>query len=234
MHTDGLMRTQQIARIVLLSVCLVACSLLLRRATTYELIPIRTPLAVFPMQLARWQGAHAEDFSQDVLDVLGVDDYLNRVYRTDAAPVLGLYVGYYQSQRQGDTMHSPMNCLPGSGWSPVKSGRTTIALDATAADARRPAGPPAIEVNRYVVQKSGDSMLVLYWYQSHGRVVASEYWGKLYMVLDAIRMNRTDAALVRVVVPMAGPDAASEEAAEQAGAAFVRSMMPHLANHLPA
>ena len=148
---------------------------------------------------------------------------------------LGFYVGYYESQRQGDTMHSPMNCLPGSGWAPIKSGRATIPLDRASdvTGATRPGYPSAIEINRYVVQKSGESMLVLYWYQSHGRVVASEYWGKLYMVLDAMRMNRTDAALVRVVIPMAGPDSASEAQAEQLGSAFVRSMMPRLAQHLP-
>lgn len=229
------MQTQQVTRVALLSACLVACAMFLWRATTYEPVPIRVPLAAFPMQLSRWQGAYGEQFSKDVLAVLGVDDYLNRVYRADGGPALGLYVGYYQSQRQGDTMHSPMNCLPGSGWAPVKSGRTIVALDtAPRASLTGQSGyPSTVEINRYVVQKSGDNMLVLYWYQSHGRVVASEYWGKLYMVLDAIRMNRTDAALVRVVVPMATPDSASEQTAEQAGTAFVRAIMPRLVHHLP-
>ena len=63
-----------------------------------------------------------------------------------------------------------------------------------------------------MIQKGLDRQLVLYWYQSHGRVVASEYWGKFYLVRDAVRMNRTDAALVRVIVPMAPNDDNAEAA----------------------
>jgi EpsI family protein len=121
-------------------------------------------------------------------------------------------------------MHSPLNCLPGSGWQPLSSGRQTIQI----------AGAAPIEVNRYLIQKGGESMLVLYWYQSHGRVIASEYWGKYYMVADAIRMNRTDAALVRVIVPIGGTKAAGEHQAEATGVEFVRALFPLLARHLPA
>jgi EpsI family protein len=126
------------------------------------------------------------------------------------------------SQREGDTMHSPMNCLPGSGWQPVQSGHITVLTE----------GGPR-EINRYIVEKSGEELLVLYWYQSHGRVVASEYWGKIYMVLDAVRLNRTDAALVRVVVPISHLDPAGEKTAETLGTGFVRAMFPLLDRHVP-
>jgi EpsI family protein len=145
---------------------------------------------------------------------------------------LGLYIGYYQSQREGDSMHSPLNCLPGAGWLPVSSGRLAIPVQAPADSASAAAG--TIEVNRYVVQKGGETMLVLYWYQSHGRVIASEYWGKIYMVLDAIRTNRTDAALVRVIVPMGSSGASSEQQAERLGSDFVKTIFPLLGQHLPA
>lgn len=101
---------------------------------------------------------------------------------------------------------------------PVESGRTVIP------DA---AGAP-IEVNRYVIQKGLEKQVVLYWYQSHGRVIASEYWAKVYLV-DAIRMNRTDGALVRVISPAVD----SEQAAEQRSIDFVRALIPHLNRHLP-
>jgi EpsI family protein len=89
----------------------------------------------------------------------------------------------------------------------------------------------AIEINRVVIQKGFERQLVLYWYQGHGRVIASEYSGKIFMVLDAIRTNRTDAALVRVVAPVAAGQ--SEEVAEQRAVQFVQTLFPRLADYLP-
>jgi EpsI family protein len=230
------MITNPMMRALVLSGCLLASSVYLAGATNYEQIPIRVPLAELPMRLAPWEGARAEDLDKQVLAVLGVDDYINRVYRAGAGGVLGLYIGYYKSQREGDSMHSPLNCLPGAGWLPVRSGRLAIPVQATASPAgsSQTVSPSTIEVNRYLVQKGGDTMLVLYWYQSHGRVIASEYWGKIYTVLDAIRINRTDAALVRVIVPVLNTDGSSEKEAERTGSEFVRTIFPLLGQHLPA
>jgi EpsI family protein len=230
------MITNQTIRALVLSGCLLASAAYLSGATRYEQTPIRVPLAELPMQLAPWQGARAEDIEKDVLAVLGVDDYINRVYRAGSSEAVGLYIGYYKSQREGESMHSPLNCLPGSGWLPVSTGRIAIPVQtsANAAGAGEPSHPSTIEVNRYLVQKGGETMLVLYWYQSHGRVVASEYWGKIYMVLDAIRLNRTDAALVRVIVPVGNTDSTSEKQAERIGTEFVRTIFPLLGQHLPA
>ena len=127
--------------------------------------------------------------------------------------------GYWRSQRQGDTMHSPQNCLPGAGWEPVKQSLLTIA------DPRNPSDH--ITVNRYLIQKGLTRQLVLYWYQGRGRIVGSEYWSKIYLVVDAARRNRTDAAIVRVVVPVPGPTANDEAAAEQDAIDFVNAFMPH-------
>jgi EpsI family protein len=139
-----------------------------------------------------------------------------------------LYIGYYESQRQGDTMHSPLNCLPGAGWSPVQNDHLSInvpvSLGTTTGARER-----SIEVNRYIIEKGVDRQVVLYWYQSHGRVVASEYWGKIYMVVDAIRINRTDGALVRVVAPIV----TSQEDAELDAVDFVRVLFPSLERYLP-
>jgi EpsI family protein len=158
-----------------------------------------------------------------VLAVLGVDDYINRSYIHPETGVIGLYVGYYGSQRSGDTIHSPLNCLPGSGWNPAKRGVLEVAL-----------GPESrIQINRIVIVKGIEKQVVLYWYQSHGRVVASEYWGKIYTVLDALRTNRTDAALVRLIAPVAGQDAAAESASQELAAAFVKALYPLLGDFLP-
>jgi EpsI family protein len=209
---------------VILTGCLIAGAVLLARANESERVPLREPFSTLPFQFQGWQGVRAPDLEPDVLAVLSVDEYVNRVYRAGTGMPLGLYIGYYESQRQGESMHSPLNCLPGSGWQPISSGRQMVPIP----------GAAPIEVNRYLVQKNGESMLVLYWYQSHGRVIASEYWGKYYMVADAIRRNQTDAALVRVVVPINSKEAAAERKAEQAGSEFVGALFPLLARHLPA
>src|SRR5262249_26458845 len=142
---------------------------------------------------------------------------------------LGLYAGFYRSQREGSTIHSPLNCLPGAGWSAVAHER----VDVDVPSYRGGDATGRIRVNRYVVQKGLDRQLVLYWYQMHGRVIASEYWGKFYLVADAIRLNRTDAALVRITVPFDPSEGPAERAAERAGTAFVSAIFPLLERSLP-
>ncbi len=216
--------TATLPRALVLTLCLVASAVTIGRASKSEPVPPRSPLGQLPMAFGGFAGGRAVDLDPAVLQVLGVDDHINRVYRPDGTRIpIGLYVGYYMTQRQGDTMHSPMNCLPGSGWQPVASGRMQIAI-----------GSQPVEVNRYLVEKGGERMLVLYWYQSHGRVVASEYWGKIYMVLDAMRLNRTDAALVRVVIPVSHFEADGEQTAETLGVRFVRGLFPLLEHYIPA
>ena len=137
-------------------------------------------------------------------------------------------MGYYGTQRQGASIHSPLNCLPGAGWIPVEQGRLALNV------ASSPNGPRrTIEVNRVVIEKGLDRQLVLYWYQSHDRVIASEYWGKIYTVVDAIRLNRTDAALVRVIAPIKSRDPGALEAAEPAASGFVEALFPQLGKYLP-
>ena len=96
------------------------------RASKSEAVPPRESLATFPMDIAEWRGQPAERFDQQILAVLGVDEYVSRVYTAPTNVSVGLYIGYYKSQREGDTMHSPLNCLPGAGWQPVKQERVTI------------------------------------------------------------------------------------------------------------
>jgi exosortase D (VPLPA-CTERM-specific) len=221
-------------RAIIVALVLVLGAVAIGRASKSEAPPPRESLATFPMDLAEWRGQSADRFDQQILAVLGVDEYVNRIYTAPTNVTVGLYLGYYQSQREGDTMHSPLNCLPGAGWQPVKQERVTIPV-ATRIDAAtgQPTGQRQIVVNRFIIQRGLDKQVVIYWYQSHGRVVASEYWGKIYTVVDAIRLNRTDAAMVRVICPVSGTDAAAEERAEQAATAFTRAMFPMLGRYLP-
>ncbi len=190
-----------------------------------EAVVPREPLAALPLALGEWTGHEAPPLADDVLTQLGVDDYVNREYMKGATIPVGLYVGYYASQRQGDTIHSPLNCLPGAGWEPVSEGELAIAnADGAGRD---------IIVNRYIVQKGLDRQLVLYWYQSHGRVVANEYWSRAFLINDAIRMNRTDGSLVRVIAPIPVNATDGGAAAERLAEEFVRVLFPQLPSYLP-
>jgi EpsI family protein len=212
-------------RILILCVVFLATAALLARAVKTEPVPVREPLDRLPVRIGNWEGQQQPDMDARVMRVLGVDDYVDRIYRGSGASYIGLYVGYYRSQREGDTMHSPLNCLPGAGWNPAQRGILEISVGD---ETRR-----QILVNRIVIQKGLSRQLVLYWYQSHGRVVASEYWGKIYTVLDAIRTNRTDAALVRIMCPIADMEAEADKAAETEAVAFVKLLFPLLERHLP-
>jgi EpsI family protein len=176
------------------------------------------PLKNFPLQLGDWQGREVP-IDADILKVAAVDDYLNRMYQDAEGRPLGLYVGYYNSQRTGDAIHSPKNCLPGSGWQPVSAEHVNITL---------PNGEVA-PVNLYIIEKGLDRQLVLYWYQSHGRIIASEYWAKYYMVRDAIRINRTDSALVRIVIPFKQ----DRQETERLATSFAEGMLRPLKSFIP-
>jgi EpsI family protein len=213
-------------RILLLTLFFLAGSAYIARASRTEPTPPREPLAQLNRQIGTWRGRDF-DIEERVLRVLGVDDYLNRSYSSPDSLAF-LYVGYYQSQRQGSTMHSPMNCLPGAGWNPVTRSHMQIAVSPEP-------GAPAqtIEVNRIVIEKGLERQMALYWYQAHGRVIASEYWGKIYTVLDAMHLNRTDGSLVRIITPIPASGADAEKAAENVAVKFVQSIFPLLSRHLP-
>jgi EpsI family protein len=214
-------------RALVLFVCFLVSAGIVARADRAEPIPIRQTLNGFPMTIGAWHGVQEPAFSKDILAVLGVDDYLTRAYFTPDRSGVGLYIGYYQSQRQGDTMHSPLNCLPGAGWEPLSKSDLRLAV------ADSPGGPSRdIEINRYLIQKGLDKQLVLYWYQAHNRVVASEYLGKFYLIADAMRMNRTDGSLVRVISPITTEEN-GEASAEKTAVGFVKTMFPLLSSYLP-
>jgi EpsI family protein len=213
-------------RIIVVSVLLAIAAIAVARAERQEETPLRSPFDAFPMQLGDWRGAARPPLAQNVLDVLGLDDYMVRLYRRGNKEYADLYVGYWKSQRQGDTMHSPQNCMPGAGWLPVSQTLMTLPDP-------RDANAPPLSVNRYLIEKGLDRQLVLYWYQGRGRVIGGEYTSKFYLMWDAAWRNRTDAAIVRIVVPLDGKSKAAEDSAEQAAVAFVNALVPALSNFLP-
>ena len=173
----------------------------------------RKELKNFPDQIGEWRQGRPDQILDDAtLAVLRASDYLLRDYRRDDGQMANFYVGYYASQREGASYHSPLNCLPGSGWTLSQPGKAMIPL---------PDGS-SFAANKYVIENGEYRSLMIYWYQGRGRTVASEYWGKIYTVIDSVRLRRSDGAMVRVTVPLgksedvalaAATDLASETAA---------------------
>lgn len=164
----------------------------------------RKDLKDFPQSIGTWQKTgNDQTLDGETLKVLRASDYLLRDFRKPDGQVANLYVGYYATQRTGATYHSPLNCLPGSGWSLSEPGKATIALsDGT-----------SFVANKYVIQNGEYKSLMIYWYQGRGRNVASEYWGKIYTVLDSVRLRRSDGAMVRVTVPIGDSEAKAQQTA---------------------
>jgi EpsI family protein len=180
----------------------------------------RKELKDFPQSIGAWQKTGNDQILDDeTLKVLRASDYLLRDFRLADGRVANLYVGYYASQRTGATYHSPLNCLPGSGWTLSEPGKVTIAL---------PDGSSFV-ANKYVIQNGDYKSMMIYWYQGRGRNVASEYWGKVYTVFDSVRLRRSDGAMVRVTVPIG----ASEAAAEQTAVEFASSASKVLPEYVP-
>jgi EpsI family protein len=199
-------------------VLLVVARLFSAHVSSAETVVPRQPLSTLPLTIGQWQGHEAPPLADDVLAQLGVDDYINREYITASSVPVGVYIGYYASQRQGDTIHSPQNCLPGAGWRPVESGVATLETEGR-----------AIRVNQFVIQKGLDRQLVYYWYQGRGRVVANEYRNKALLMFDAARLHRTNGGLVRLITPIG----TSADTAKTALSSFAVLLFPHLDRHLP-
>jgi len=190
--------------------------------TAAPITPPRQSLAGFPQSLGGWEMVAESSMSGRLEGVLAADDYIIRDYRNPAGRSAGLFVAYYKVMHAGEGPHSPRNCLPGSGWAPIASGRVEVGRDA--------AGHPLV-ANRYVVEKDGQRELILYWFQARGRVIASEYWGLLCNVWDALRSRRRDEALVRVTVPMGrGGD---EGMALRAALDLAHQTLPQLGKFVP-
>lgn len=181
----------------------------------------RRELREVPAEVGAWRQVGADQrFDAETESVLRADDYLSRNYRLPDGRAASFYVGYYLTQRTGATYHSPLNCLPGSGWEMKEPGSVTI----TPAN-----GAPSFEANRYIVQNGDDKQLLVYWYQGRGRKVQSEYWGKIYTVIDSIRRRRSDGAMVRVLMPVGK----SEEDALQAATDLAAQISPVLSEFIP-
>lgn len=188
-----------------------------------EKVPSHRQLEDFAIPGDRWALVQNVPIDSETLEVLKADDLTSRIYEDrSTGQSATLFVAYFETQRTGKAPHSPKNCLPGSGWVQTQSG--TIAIPV-------PGQADPIHVNQYIVSRGQNQSIVLYWYQSRSRIIASEYSAKVYTVLDSIRYNRSDTALVRVVVNVTGGDV---QRASDTAVSFVQQFFKPLKDFLPA
>jgi exosortase D (VPLPA-CTERM-specific) len=186
-----------------------------------EILPERARFATFPTTVADWRG-RSSSLEPQVEHALGLTDYVLSDYSKADGRAVNLYVAYYASQRKGQSPHSPSVCIPGNGWQINKFERTVMTGDD---------GIP-LPYNRVVIEKDSRKQLVYYWFEQRGRRIENEWWSKWYLLKDAILMNRTDGALVRLTTPIYSGE--EESAADKRLQEFARSITPRLANYLPA
>jgi EpsI family protein len=208
---------------IALTLALLAEGILYYSAFGSEMTPENKPLAFFTQDIGGWHMLQEGHVDKETMEVLRADDTLTRTYGKAAYPApAGFFVAYFKSQRSGQAPHSPKNCLPGSGWEPLKEGTIDVPV---------PVEPHSIQVNRYLVARGENASVVLYWYQTRKRVIANDYMAKIWLVLDSVRYHRSDTAIVRVVVQVVnGNDAQATET----GLDFVKDMFPLLQAYLPA
>jgi len=202
------------------AIVLAAGILLVQASARQRPMPLRRPLAdVIPLAIGGYAGSELE-IPEPEAGVAGMTTYLSRAYRSETAaiPFFTLYVGYYDSQTQGHTIHSPRNCLPGAGWESLQFETQSIETSVG-----------RLQVARYLVQRGEQRALVLYWYQGRGRVESGEYAVKYQLLRDAALRGRTEEALVRVMVPIEGSAPPSVDLA----GSVTRVIVPALFESLP-
>lgn len=176
------------------------------------------PLSSFPTRIGEWEGRTSR-FDPEIYDALGVDDSFLANYRDDRGRAVNLYIGFHNSQTEGDLIHSPKNCMPGAGWGIARVDSVKV-----------PDGRSGARVIRLLLAKGGEKQVVLYWFHSRGRIIDSEYWQKIYLVIDSITRRRTDGSFVRLIAPVVDGDI---DGATETLRDFAGQLMPLLDDFLP-
>ncbi len=186
-----------------------------------EDIKLKKPFSTFPKKIGDWVGTE-EFFDKRIYDILGVDDSFVCNYKASDGGQINLYIGFYRSQREGDLIHSPKHCMPGAGWNIVGTSLEELLVPNH--------NPEKVESIKLLLQKGVQKQVALYWFQSRGRFIASEYMQKIYLVIDSITKHRTDGSFVRLVAPVASGD---EENTVECLKRFAKLIIPILQRYIP-
>jgi EpsI family protein len=173
----------------------------------------------FPLEIGQWNGVK-DELDQKVYNILGVEDYILANYRKKSREMVNLYVGFYQSQKEGDIIHSPKNCMPGAGWNITDTSIETVSMDET---------ETSIKVIKLLLEKGAEKQIVLYWFQSRGRIISSEYMQKIWLVIDSVTKHRTDGSFVRLISPVAIDEKTTVKILKE----FTKKVYPVLKEYIP-
>lgn len=185
-------------------------------------VPIKKTLALFPHVIGDYSLSNAFQSSSEVVELLGVDDYIQYNYVRPDGRRINLYVGYYEVVGMGKGYHSPKNCIPGGGWGIDRAEGRQIQPGTD--------GASTSTISEMIIRRGNEYQVVFYWYQNRGRIIASEYFEKIYQVLDAIFKSRRDGSFVRIMASVTGDDiAATEDDLKE----FSEMVMTQLKDHLP-
>lgn len=207
-------------RTIIIIAILLITAILTSFASNSERIAPNKSFSEFPLAIDQWQGQKGE-LDQEVYNILGVEDYILANYRkSSSGEVVNLYVGFYQSQKEGDIIHSPKNCMPGAGWNITNTSIEPVTITNAGEN---------INVIKLLLQKGAQKQIVLYWFQSRGRIIASEYMQKIWLVVDSITKHRTDGSFVRLISPVI----IDEETTLKVLKEFTNKVYPFLSEHIP-
>jgi len=162
-----------------------------------EKVPPRKSFSTFPKKIGGWIGKEKR-YDGKIYNFLGVDDSILSTYSDISDFSVEVYIGFYNSQSEGDLIHSPKNCLPGSGWNIIEASIEELKFNRNNAN--------KVKIVKLIIQKEANKQVVLYWFHSRGRVIYSEYLQKIYLVIDSVVKNRTDGSLVRIIAPITNED----------------------------
>jgi len=184
--------------------------------------PIKKSLSLFPHQIADYHLSNSFQSSAGVIEMLGVDDYIQYSYIDEANTYINLYAGFYKAVGVSGSYHSPKNCIPGGGWGIDAIKKVVLG---TGIENNKQS-----TVSEMLIRNGAEYQVVLYWYQNRGRIIASEYWEKIYLVLDALFKGRRDGTFVRIMAVAQDGDIKGAQARVKA---FAEEVMPLLDQYLP-
>ncbi len=182
--------------------------------------PERSDFTRLSMSEGAWTGRR-DRLDGVYLDALKLDDYVLADFSAHGRPPVNLYVAFYNSQRKGESAHSPRSCIPGGGWRMREVTSRNVALG----------GLGTIAVNRVVIERGDVKQVVYYWFDQRGRVLTNEYLVKWYIFWDSLTRNRTDGAMLRLTTPVFAGQ--TEADADRALEDFARQLVPALRPHIP-
>ncbi len=205
-------------RIITIIAIMLSTALLLGFLSNPEIIKPNKSFDAFPLKFGKWQGIKS-NLDQEIYSILGVEDYILADYRSSQGEPVNLYIGFYQSQKEGDLIHSPKNCMPGAGWKITDTSIETINFTNNGSE----------NVIKLLIQKGSEKQLVLYWFQSRGRIISSEYMQKIWLVIDSITKHRTDGSFVRLTSMVTSNEKESLKLLKE----FAKKIYPSLNEYIP-